>query len=429
MRLIPFSKNQIIEISKKYKTPFYIYDEKSIITNARKLKKAFSWNCGFKEYFAIKALPNPYILKLLKKEGFGCDCSSLAELILAQKVEIGNENIIFTSNNTPLEEFIKAIKLGAIINLDDITHIDFLLENDIKFPKTICFRYNPGNLKNGNSIIGNPIDAKFGLTKDQLILAYKKAKKLGTTKFGIHTMVASNDLNPNYFIETTNILIDTILEIEKKIGMKFDFVNIGGGFGIPYKPGEKELDIDKISLGIKKIFDEKIYSKKRDLKLFLELGRYITGPYGYLITKAIHKKNTYKNYIGVDASMANLMRPGMYGAYHEILRLGMRNQKISRQSELKKSESKENKIKNFIYDIVGSLCENNDKFAIDRQMSKIDIGDYLVICDCGAHAHSMGFQYNGKLRSAELLLKSDNSIKLIRRAENLDDYFSTLYDF
>lgn len=407
---LPFTKEQIENIIKQYPTPFHIYDEKGIRENARRLNKAFSWNKGFKEFFAVKACPNPYILKLLREEGFGADCSSLPELVLSEKAGIVGENIMFTSNETPAHEYKKAYELGAIINLDDITHISYLENTLGKLPELLCFRYNPGPLREGNAIIGKPEEAKYGFTKEQLFEGYKIIKEKGVKRFGLHTMVASNELNPDYFIETVRMLLELVLEINKELGIKFEFINMGGGIGIPYRSGQKPVDLEYVSNGIKNLFDTMLKgSGMEDLKLYMENGRMITGPYGFLVTTAIHRKNIYKNYIGVDACMANLMRPGMYGAYHHITVLG-----------------KENAEANRVYDVVGSLCENNDKFAIDRNLPEIEIGDILVIHDTGAHGYAMGFNYNGKLRSAELLLKEDGSVEMIRRAETIDDYFATL---
>ncbi len=408
-KTLPFTKVQIKKVIQDYPTPFHIYDEKAIRANAQKLLKTFSWNKGFSEFFAVKACPNPYILKILKEEGFGADCSSLPELLLAQKVGITGEKIMFSSNETPAEEYKKAKELGAVINLDDITHLEYL-EKNAGLPKIICFRYNPGPLRKGNAIIGKPEEAKYGLTREQLFKAYKMTKDKGVKRFGIHTMVASNELNPDYFIETANMLIDLICEISEKVGIKFEFINIGGGIGIPYKPEQKPVDLQKVSNGIKKLYHNKVVKKQMaPLKIYMENGRMITGPYGYLVTTALHKKDIYKKYIGVDACMANLMRPGMYGAYHHITVM-----------------DKEKAPKSHIYDVVGSLCENNDKFAIDRRLPKIEKSDVLVVHDTGAHGFAMGFNYNGKLRSAELLLKSNGKIEKIRRAETVDDYFRTL---
>lgn len=406
---VPFTKKRILEIIKKYETPFHIYDEKAIVSNAIKLNKAFLWNKGFREYFAVKALPNPYILEILKRQGFGADCSSYAELILSQKVGLKGEDIMFTSNDAAAKEYVKAKELGAIINLDDITHIEFL-EKHAGIPDIICFRYNPGKLRKGNVLIGKPEEAKYGLTRDQLFKAYEIMKRKGVKRFGLHTMVASNELNPQYFIDTANMLFDLILEINKTLGIRFEFVNIGGGIGIPYKEDQEVVDLNFLSKEIEKIYKQKIIKNKlHPLKMFMENGRVITGPYGYLVTTVLHKKDTYKKYVGLDASMANLMRPGMYGAYHHITIMG-----------------KEKNKKSNTYDVTGSLCENNDKFAIDRNLPKVDIGDILVIHDTGAHGHAMGFNYNGKLRSAELLLKPNGDVRLIRRAETVDDYFKTI---
>ncbi|MCL2154440.1 MAG: diaminopimelate decarboxylase [Leptospirales bacterium] len=408
-KTLPFNKKQIEEIIQKYPTPFHIYDERAIKDNAQRLIKAFSWSSGFKEYFAVKANPNPYIVKLLNKEGFGADCSSLPELIIAEKAGVSGEDIILTSNNTPAEEFIYARKLGAILNLDDITHIDYV-DKHAGLPEIISFRYNPGPLKGGNAIIGIPEEAKYGLTKEQLFEAYKITKDRGVKRFGLHAMIASNELNADYFVDTAELLLELISEINKELSIDFEFVNIGGGFGIPYRPGDKPLDLEYISSKIKEVYNNAIsnYGLK-SLKIFMESGRLITGPYGYLVTKAIHKKEIYKDYIGVDACMADLMRPALYGAYHHITILGKEDEKPVKK-----------------YDITGSLCENNDKFAIDRMLPKIDIGDILVIHDTGAHGYAMGFNYNGKLRSAELLLREDGSVKQIRRAETVNDYLATI---
>lgn len=406
---LPFSKEELESIIEKYTTPFHIYDEQAIRENARKLNEAFSWAPSFKEYFAVKATPNPHILKILKEEGFGVDCSSIAELIISEKVGFQGEEIMFSSNNTPAHEYQKAFQMGAIINLDDITHIDYL-EEHVGIPEVISFRYNPGPLRGGNAIIGKPEEAKYGLTREQIFQAYKIMQEKGVKRFGLHTMVISNELNSQYFIETAQMMFDLAIEIKNKLGIKIELVNFGGGIGIPYKPEEKPIDLAEIGQGVQKVYQEKIIPHDlHPLKIALECGRVITGPYGYLVTRAIHKKEIYKNYIGVDASMADLMRPGMYGAYHHITVVG-----------------KEKEPHDHIYDITGSLCENCDKFAIDRQLPKITRGDILVIHDTGAHGHAMGFNYNGKLRSAELLLKPDKSVQLIRRAETLEDYFATL---
>lgn len=408
----PLSHSQLVELAKKFPTPFYIYDEKAIRENVKYFYKAFSIFPLFTEYFAVKALPNPYILKVLESEGCGGDCSSLPELMLCEKSGITGQRIMFTSNDTPAQEFVYAQKLGAIINLDDITHIDFL-KNALggKLPDTICFRYNPGPLKEGgNSIIGKPEEAKYGLTKEQMIQAYKICKAEGVKHFGIHTMVASNELNPDFFVDTARIVFELILEVQKECGVNIEFADLGGGVGIPYKSGQKKVDLDYVAKGIKVLYDKMIVPAGLDpLKLCFECGRPITGPYGWLVTKAIHEKNIYRNYIGVDASMADLIRPGMYGAYHEVTVSG-----------------KENAPKDYVYDVAGSLCENCDKFAVQRNLPKIEMGDLLIIHDAGAHGRAMGFNYNGKLRAGELLLRSDGTVKEIRRRETVEDYFATL---
>lgn len=408
-KLVPFTKEQIEAVIEKYPTPFHIYDEKRMIDYAKYFNDSFSWNLGFKEYYAIKSAPNPYLMKILWQQGFGIDCSSMAELMLAEKLGMRGEEIMFTSNDTPAYEFQKAIELGAIINLDDISHIEFL-EKSAGLPELVCFRYNPGALKGGNIIIGNPEDSKYGFTREQLFEGYKILKAKGVKRFGIHTMVASNELDPDYFIETADIVFDVIVDISKELGIKFEFANLGGGIGIPYKNEHKPVDLVKVSQGIKDLYDKMIVANGlAPLKIFFESGRAITGPFGYLVSKVLHIKDTYKKYAGLDASMANLMRPALYGAYHHITVMG-----------------KENQPGNMLYDVTGSLCENNDKFAINRLLPKIDVGDIVVIHDSGAHGHSMGFNYNGKLRSAELLLREDGSVVQIRRAESLDDFFATL---
>ncbi|MDR0303315.1 MAG: diaminopimelate decarboxylase [Chitinispirillales bacterium] len=408
-KTIPFSKGQIDDLNKKEQTPFYIYEENGIVENLKNFKNAFSW-IDFKEFFAVKATPNPYILKLLKNYDIGADCSSMAELVLAQKSGVSGENIIFTSNNTPADEFKKASQLGAIINFDDISHIKFYEQNAGKLPERVSFRYNPGNLKSGNSIIGDPISAKYGFTKKQLFDGYEYCKNAGVKKFGLHAMVASNELNADYFVETAKILFEEVLEISKKIKISFEFVNFGGGIGIPYHPEQKSVDLQKIGDETKKLYEKIIIANGLSpLKIFMECGRMITGPFGYLVSKVLHKKSTYKEFIGLDACMANLMRPALYGAYHHISILG-----------------KENFPNEIIADITGSLCENNDKFAIDRKLPKVEIGDIFVIHDAGAHGHSMGFNYNGKLRCAEFLMRENGDFLKIRRAETIEDLFATL---
>lgn len=408
-RALPFTREQIERIVKDYPTPFHIYDEKGMRANARRLVKAFSWAPGFKEYYAVKACPNPYIMKALKEEGFGSDCSSLAELVLSERTGITGENIFFSSNDTPAAEYVKARELGAVINLDDITHIPFL-EKEAGLPEVISFRYNPGPLRGGNHIIGHPEDAKYGFTRPQLFEGYRILKEKGVKRFGLHTMVASNELDPDYFVDTADMLFSLVAEIHLEVGIRFEFVNLGGGFGIPYRPEQKAIDLEYVSDKIRERYEQIIVpAGLHPLKIFMESGRMITGPYGYLVARAIHRKNIYKNYIGLDACMANLMRPALYGAYHHITVIG-----------------KEDRPSDHTYDVTGSLCENNDKFAIDRRLPEIEIGDIIVIHDAGAHGFAMGFNYNGKLRSAELLLKEDGSVEMIRRAETLDDYFGTL---
>jgi len=408
-KALPFSKEQLMPIIEQYPTPFHIYDEKGMMENVKKLLDAFSWNKGFKEYFAVKATPNPYLLKLFKQAGMGADCSSFPELKLAETAGIIGEDIMFTSNNTPAYEYEEAKRLGAVINLDDISHIDFL-EETAGIPELISFRYNPGNLKAGNAIIGEPEEAKYGFTRDQLFEGYEKMIKKGVTRFGIHTMVASNELNVQYFIETAELMFNLVKELNEKLGITFEFVNLGGGIGIPYKLEDQAIDFEQLGLGIKKKYEDIITANGLgNIKLYLEAGRVITGPYGYLVTKVQHLKKTYKNYVGVDASMSNLMRPGMYGAYHHITVLGKENDPVGLRC-----------------DVTGSLCENNDKFAIDRMLPEIEPDDIVVIHDTGAHGHSMGFNYNGKLKSAELLLRENGDVAEIRRAETIEDYFATL---
>ena len=400
---------KIQEIAAEFPTPFYLYDEAGIRNTVRELLAAFSWCEGFREYFAVKATPNPYLLDILKEEGCGADCSSLNELVLSEAVGVTGDWIMFTSNNTPANEYAKAMQLGALINLDDITQIQFMLEN-VGLPDILSFRYNPGPLREGNTIIGNPEEAKYGFTREQLFEGYAMLKANGVERFGLHTMVASNELNADFFVETARMLFEIAVELSQQLDIKIDFVNLGGGIGIPYKPGEQAVDLKHVGQAIHQLYKEMIEpAGLHPMKVLMENGRMITGPHGFLVTKAIHHKDIYRNYIGVDACMANLMRPGMYGAYHHISVVG-----------------KEDEPADQVYDVVGSLCENNDKFAINRNLPRIDEGDILVIHDAGAHGHSMGFQYNGKLRSAELLLREDGTVQEIRRAETAEDYFSTL---
>ena len=411
MGKIPFvTLDEVKEIVKTYPTPFHIYDEKGIRENARNLKKAFSWNKGFKEYFAVKATPNPYILKILKEEGCGTDCSSLTELMMSEACGITGENIMFSSNVTPAEEYVKARELGAIINLDDITHIDFLKEC-AGIPEKISCRYNPGGVfKVSNDIMDNPNDAKYGMTKAQMFEAFSRLKELGVKEFGIHSFLVSNTVTNDYYPMLATELFKLAAELKEKCGVHINFINLSGGVGVPYKPEQEPNDIFVIGEGVRKAFEEILVPNGMgDVNIFTELGRFMLAPYGHLVTKAIHEKHIYKEYIGVDACAANLMRPAMYGAYHHITVLG-------------KEDDKEE----FKYDVTGSLCENNDKFAIDRMLPHIDMGDYLVIHDTGAHGFAMGYNYNGRLRSAELLKKESGGIKLIRRAETPADYFATL---
>lgn len=407
----PLSKTQLDDLISKFPTPFYLYDEKAIRENMQKFTKAFSIFPVFREHFAVKACPNPYILKILAQEGCGADCSSLPELILSKKSGILGKKVIFTSNETPAEEYKYAYENGNIINLDDFTHIDYLKKTIGKLPDTICFRYNPGNDKQGcNSIIGKPEEAKYGLTREQIIQAYKICKEEGVKHFGLHTMVASNELNPDFFIDTAKLLFELCAEIKEKTGVRIEFVDLGGGLGIPYRPEQKAVDYDYVAKGIKNEYDKILIPANLDpMEIYWECGRPITGPYGWLITTAIHEKHIYREYIAVDSCMADLMRPGMYGAYHEITVSG-----------------KENEPKTQVYDVVGSLCENCDKFAVQRSLPKIEMGDHIIIHDAGAHGRAMGFNYNGKLRCGEILMRQDGSFKQIRRRETIDDLFATL---
>lgn len=409
----PFiTKEKIIDIAKTYPTPFHIYDERGIRENAARLKKAFSWNKGFREYFAVKATPNPFILKILQEEGCGVDCSSMTELLLSEACGFHGSDIMFSSNDTPEGEFTKVRQLEGIINLDDITMIDFL-DKECKIPETICCRYNPGGTyKVSNSIMDNPGDAKYGMTKEQLIEAFTRLKTMGVKNFGIHSFLCSNTVTNDYYPMLAKTLFELAVEITKKTGVCITFINLSGGVGVPYYPDQQPNDIEVIGEGVRKAYEQILEPEGMgDVAIYTELGRYMLAPYGHLITKVIHEKHIYKEYIGVDACAVNLMRPAMYGAYHHITVLG-----------------KEEFICDHKYDVVGSLCENNDKFAIDRMLPKIEIGDYLVIHDTGAHGFSMGYNYNGRLRSAELLLKMDQSVELIRRAETSKDYFAT-FDF
>ena len=409
VKVLPFSNDEITELTNRYETPFHIYDESGIRENARRLKEAFSWAPEFYEYFAVKAAPNPYLMTIFKQEGMGADCSSTAELELARRCGITGESVMFSSNDTPAAEFRAARDLGAIINLDDITHIKFL-EECAGLPDLVCFRYNPGPERTGNAIIGNPREAKYGFTREQMFEGYRILKDKGVKRFGLHAMVASNELNHQYFIDTAVMLFERAAEISKEVGIKFESINMGGGIGIPYRPQDKAVDIERVSMGIKAAYEKIIVpAGLHPLKICLECGRMMTGPYGFLVSKVLHIKKTYKEYVGLDACMANLMRPALYGAYHHITVIGKENQPADQ-----------------VYDVTGSLCENNDKFAIDRKLPLIVPGDIVVIHDSGAHGHAMGFNYNGKLRSAELLRRRNGNVIQIRRAETIDDLFATL---
>ncbi len=406
----PFvTKEKIEEIVQKYPTPFHIYDEKGIRENAAKVKQAFAWNKGFKEFFAVKATPNPFLINILREYGCGVDCSSMTELMLSHAIGCKGEDIMFSSNDTPAEEFKYAREIGATINLDDFTHIDFL-EKVAGIPETISCRFNPGGYFSiANSIMDNPGDAKYGFTKEQIIEGFKILKAKGAKRFGIHAFLASNTVTNDYYPELARILFELAVEIRDKTGCDIKFINLSGGVGIPYKPDAEPNDIIAIGEGVHKVYDEVLTANGMgDVAIYTEMGRFMLGPYGGLVTKATHEKHTYKEYIGVDACACNLMRPAMYGAYHHITVLGKENEPCDHK-----------------YDVTGSLCENNDKFAIDRMLPKIDMGDYLFIHDAGAHGFSMGYNYNGKLRSAEILLKEDGSFELIRRAETPQDYFRT----
>ena len=410
----PFiTKEQLDGIVAQYPTPFHLYDEKGIRENARKLHQAFAWNKGFKEYFAVKATPNPTILKILREEGCGTDCSSYTELLMSEKCGFKGNEIMFSSNETPAEEYIYANELGATINLDDITHIDFL-NGLVGIPKRISCRFNPGGVFSlGTDIMDNPGDAKYGMTKDQLIEAYTRLKALGAEEFGMHAFLASNTVTNEYYPTLAKILFEVAVEIKEKTGVSLSFINLSGGIGIPYTPDKEPNDILAIGEGVHKVFEEVLVpAGLGDVSIYTELGRFMLAPYGHLVTKAVHEKHTHKEYIGVDACAVNLMRPAMYGAYHHITVMGKENEPCDHK-----------------YDVVGSLCENNDKFAIDRMLPQIEKGDILVIHDTGAHGFAMGYNYNGKLKSAEILLKEDGSTKMIRRAETAEDYFATLEGF
>ncbi|MEZ3478250.1 MAG: diaminopimelate decarboxylase [Lachnospiraceae bacterium] len=404
------TKEQIEEIVKTYPTPFHIYDEKGIRENAQALKEAFAWNKGFKEFFAVKATPNPFLIDILRDYGCGCDCSSLTELMLSNAMGIEGKDIMFSSNDTPAEEFAYAAKLGATINLDDITHIEFLEKTIGKLPETLSCRYNPGGLfKITTDIMDNPGDAKYGFTTEQLFEGFRILREKGVKHFGIHAFLASNTVTNEYYPTLAKTLFEVAVQLKKETGADIRFINLSGGIGIPYRPDQEPNDIRAIGEGVRKVYEEVLVpAGMGDVAIYTELGRFMMGPYGHLVVKAIHEKHTHKEYIGVDACAVNLMRPAMYGAYHHITVLGKESAPCDHQ-----------------YDITGSLCENNDKFAVDRMLPKIEIGDYLVIHDTGAHGFAMGYNYNGKLKSAELLLQEDGTVRLIRRAETPKDYFAT----
>lgn len=405
---------KIQEIVKIYLTPFHLYDEAGIRKNVEELKKAFSWNKGFREYFAVKANPNPFLIQILREYGCGCDCSSLNELKIAHAIGCSGDEIMFSSNDTPAEEYEYVSRLGGTINLDDITHIPFLKETIRELPKTICLRYNPGG-KFGTStaIMGNPEQAKYGMTKEQILEAASILKDMGVEEFGVHAFLSSNSINSDYYPHLAKTLFELAAEIAQTCGVNIKFVNLSGGIGIPYHPEEAPVDIMEVGRRVKQVYDEIFTANGMDsVAIYTELGRYMTGPYGCLVTRAIHEKHIYKDYIGCDACAADLIRPAMYGAYHHITVAGKEDVECTHT-----------------YDITGSLCENNDKFAVDRKLPEISTGDYLIIHDTGAHGYSMGYNYNGKLRSAEILLKEDGGFQLLRRAETSKDYFATFDDF
>ena len=408
----PLSVEETHALIERYPTPFHLYDEAKIRANFRRLRDAFAWAPHFREHFAVKALPNPRIVQLLHEEGAGTDCSSIAELLISEAAGVTGEEIMLTSNDTPYDEFQKAIELGAVINLDDITHLDYMAQH-AGLPEVLSFRYNPGDLIEGNDIIGKPMEAKYGLTRPQLFEAYARAREMGVKRFGLHTMVISSELRTEAFLLTARIMFELAAELKAQLNITPEFINLGGGFGIPYRPEECPVDYVAVGAGVQHLYNHiMVPAGLGDTAIRTESGRAMTGDAGWLVSTVLHEKDTYKHYIGLDSCMANLMRPALYGAYHHITVLG-----------------KEHASADHIYDITGSLCENNDKFAIDRALPKIDIGDIVIIHDTGAHGSAMGFNYNGKLHCAELLRRTDGSIELIRRAQTIDDYFATLkYD-
>ena len=411
-KTFPLSAEETHALIERYPTPFHIYDEAKIRANFRRLRDAFAWAPHFREHFAVKALPNPRIVQLLHEEGAGTDCSSIAELIISEAAGVTGEEIMLTSNDTPYDEFQKAIELDAVINLDDITHLDYMAQH-AGLPEVLSFRYNPGDLIEGNDIIGKPMEAKYGLTRPQLFEAYARAREMGVKRFGLHTMVISSELRTEAFLLTARIMFELAAELKAQLNITPEFINLGGGFGIPYRPEEESVNYAAIGAGVQRLYNHILRPVGLgDTAIRTESGRAMTGDAGWLVSTVLHRKDTYKHYIGLDSCMANLMRPALYGAYHHITVLG-----------------KEHAPADHIYDITGSLCENNDKFAINRALPKIDIGDIVIIHDTGAHGSAMGFNYNGKLHCAELLRRTDGSIELIRRAQTIDDYFATLkYD-
>jgi len=429
MEEFPWTEEQIVDIAKRFPTPFHIYDEQGIRNTVRGLNAAFSWCPGFKNHFAVKATPNPHILKVLQEEGCGVDCSSVTELVLSEKMGFTGEQVMFTSNNTPIKEFAQAKKMGAIVNLDDLSHVEFL-HRELGLPELVSFRYNPGPERTGNVLIGDPKEAKFGTTMAQLLDGYKKCKDLGVKRFGLHAMVVSCCLKVEELLETARMLFAIVEKAKDQLGISIEMVNLGGGIGIPYKPGDATIDVAAVGAGVHELYKELIEAKGlAPVRVVMECGRYITGPHGFLVSRVTHRKRIYKNYVGIDASMANLMRPGMYGAYHHISVYKDENPPAglpARDAPIA-DNSKDLIVKQKVFDVVGGLCENNDKFAVDRPLDPEPLpGDVAVIHDSGAHGHSMGFNYNGKPRSAEYLYRPDGSVVQIRRAETMDDLFATL---